>query len=69
MVNGAFARAQNIGKDKIDFEAPLTSLVWVCSILSIVVTFVASKWMLAPLGGGLWWNSRSSSRVARSPPP
>ena len=53
--NAAVARAQNIGKDKINFEAPLTSLVWVCSILSIVVTFVASRWLLAPLGGSLWW--------------
>jgi K(+)-stimulated pyrophosphate-energized sodium pump len=55
MANGAVARAQNIGKDKIDFEAPLTSLVWVCSILSIVITFVASKWLLAPLGGNIWF--------------
>jgi K(+)-stimulated pyrophosphate-energized sodium pump len=54
VVNGAIARAQNTGKDKIDFEAPLTSLVWICSILSIVVTFVASKWMLGGLGGNLW---------------
>ncbi len=28
-MNGAIARAQNTGKDKIDFEAPLTSLVWI----------------------------------------
>jgi len=55
LVNGAVARSQNTGKDKINFEAPLTSLVWVCSILSIVVTFVASKWLLAPLGGNLWF--------------
>ncbi len=55
MVNGAVARAQNTGKSKIDFEAPLTSLVWVCSILSIVITFVASKWLLAPLGGNIWF--------------
>ncbi len=53
--NAAVARAQNLGKDKIDFEAPLTSLVWVCSILSIVVTFVVSKWLLEPLGGNLWF--------------
>ncbi len=53
--NAAVARAQNIGKDKIDFEAPLTSLVWVCSILSIIVTFAASKWLLAPLGGNVWF--------------
>jgi len=55
LVNGAVARAQNMGKDKINFEAPLTSLVWVCSILSIVVTFAVSKWLLAPLGGNLWF--------------
>ena len=53
--NAAVARAQNIGKDKIDFEAPLTSLVWVCSILSILVTFAASKWLLTSLGGNLWF--------------
>jgi K(+)-stimulated pyrophosphate-energized sodium pump len=53
--NGAMARSQNRGKDKIDFEAPLTSLVWMTSLLSIVVTFLVSRWMLADLGAGLWW--------------
>ena len=56
VVNGAVARAGNLGKDKIDFEAPLTSLVWVCSILSIAVTFAASKWLLpASEFGNLWF--------------
>ena len=56
MVNGAMARAQNAGKDKINFEAPLTNLVWLTSILSIVVTFVVSHVDARPaLGGGLWW--------------
>jgi len=55
VVNAAVARGQNAGKDKINFEAPLTSLVWVCSLFSIVVTFVASKWMLSSLGGNLWF--------------
>jgi K(+)-stimulated pyrophosphate-energized sodium pump len=56
VVNGAVARAANTGKDKIDFEAPLTSLVWVCSILSIAVTFGASKWLLpASQFGNLWF--------------
>jgi K(+)-stimulated pyrophosphate-energized sodium pump len=54
-VNGSIARSQNQGKDKIDFEAPLTSLVWTTSLLSIVVTFVVSRWMLADFAGGLWW--------------
>ena len=35
-------RSQNANKDKINFEAPLTSLVWLTSLLSIVVTFVVS---------------------------
>ncbi|TMQ73754.1 MAG: sodium-translocating pyrophosphatase [Candidatus Eisenbacteria bacterium] len=54
-VNGAMARSQNRGKDKINFEDPLTSLVWMTSLLSIVVTFAVSRWMLADLGQGLWW--------------
>ncbi len=54
-VNGAVFRAQNANKAKIDFEAPLTSLVWLTSLLSIAVTFVVSKWMLTDLGDGLWW--------------
>ena len=54
-VNGAVARSQNQGKDQIEFEAPLTSLVWLTSILSIAVTYVVSYWMLADLGQGLWW--------------
>jgi K(+)-stimulated pyrophosphate-energized sodium pump len=55
LVNRAIARAQNAGKSEIDFEAPLTSLVWITSILSIVVTFLVSYWMLADLGQGLWF--------------
>lgn len=39
---------------KFDFEAPLTHLVWITSILSIIMTFSVSKWLLAPLGGDLW---------------
>ncbi len=39
---------------KFDFEDPLTNLVWTTSILSIIMTFSVSKWLLAPLGGNLW---------------
>ena len=57
LVNASVARAQNSGKDKINFEQPLTNLVWITSILSIVVTYAASKWLLpdATFGNGLWW--------------
>jgi K(+)-stimulated pyrophosphate-energized sodium pump len=54
-VNGSVFRSQNANKDRINFEAPLTSLVWLTSILSIIVTFAVSQWMLGGLGGGLWW--------------
>jgi K(+)-stimulated pyrophosphate-energized sodium pump len=55
LVNRAIARAQNQGKAKINFETPLTMLVWLTSIVSIVVTFGASKLLLGDFSGGLWW--------------
>jgi K(+)-stimulated pyrophosphate-energized sodium pump len=57
-VNHAIARSQNAGKAKIDFEAPLTSLVWITSLLSIAVTFAVSYLILGHLDAvapGLWW--------------
>lgn len=43
-------------KQKINFEAPLTWLVWLTSFLSIGLTFVVSHAMIADLGNGaLWW--------------
>lgn len=42
------------GKDDLDFEAPLTHLVWITSLVSIGVTFAASKWLIADLPGNLW---------------
>jgi K(+)-stimulated pyrophosphate-energized sodium pump len=44
-------------KDDFDFEAPLTHLVWLTSIVSIVVTFIASYALLAWIPGmeALWW--------------
>jgi len=41
-------------KDDIDFERPLTNLVWITSILSIIVTFIASYVMIGDLGHDLW---------------
>ena len=48
-INGAITNARYGGKDDIDFEKPLTSLVWITSALSIVVTFVASYVMIPEL--------------------
>lgn len=40
---------------KFNFEAPLTCLVWLTSIVSIIVTFVVSEAMLGQMADGLWW--------------
>ena len=45
-INGAIAKARYSKADDIDFEKPLTSLVWITSILSICGTFIASYFIL-----------------------
>ena len=45
-INGAIAKAKYNRADDINFEAPLTSLVWITSILSICGTFLASYFIL-----------------------
>jgi K(+)-stimulated pyrophosphate-energized sodium pump len=40
----------------MNFEAPLTSLVWLTSLVSVVLTYVLSYLLIADLGDGtLWW--------------
>src|SRR5262245_23229605 len=57
LINGAIAKARYENADKMNFEAPLTFLVWLTSILSVVLTFIVSKGMIPSLGGDstLWW--------------
>src|SRR5712664_575408 len=56
LVNEAFAKARYATAAKMSFEAPLTSLVWVTSIVSVVLTYAASWVMIPDLGdGSLWW--------------
>ena len=45
-INGAIARAKYKNADDMNFEQPLTSLVWITSILSICGTFLASYFIL-----------------------
>ena len=59
-LNGAIARARYADSDEMDFEAPLTSLVWITSIVSIVLTFIVTYYMIPTLGDGtLWWKLAS----------
>jgi K(+)-stimulated pyrophosphate-energized sodium pump len=55
-VNEAAAKARYSAVDKMNFEAPLTTLVWLTSIVSVVITYLASYFLIADLGdGSLWW--------------
>ena len=55
-VNEAIAK-RSYGDTDFDFEKPLTSLVWITSIVSIVLTFACSSFLLAGNGvsANLWW--------------
>ena len=56
-INEAFAKARYGNADKMNFEAPLTSLVWLTSILSVAVTYAVSYVLIPTLGGdtSMWW--------------
>jgi K(+)-stimulated pyrophosphate-energized sodium pump len=56
-VNGAIAKARYADAGEMNFEAPLTSLVWITSIVSIVATYIVSYLIIPVLGGDgrLWW--------------
>ncbi|MDX2033448.1 MAG: sodium-translocating pyrophosphatase [Blastocatellia bacterium] len=55
-INEAVAKARYGKADKMNFEKPLTTLVIITSVVSIVLTFVVSKLMIPDLGGNadLW---------------
>ncbi|MDR1168839.1 MAG: sodium-translocating pyrophosphatase [Heliobacteriaceae bacterium] len=53
-VNGLVDKFYAAKAEKFDFEQPLTNLVWLTSILSIIMTFSVSYKLLAPVGGNLW---------------
>ena len=56
-VNETVAQGRYGNADKMNFEAPLTSLVWLTSIVSLVLTFIVSKMLIPNIGGDdtLWW--------------
>src|SRR5579872_1749058 len=60
-VNEAIAKAKYGNSSKFNFEAPLTFLVWLTSIVSIALTYLVSYFMIPDLGGdtSLWWKLSS----------
>src|SRR5207249_4523734 len=59
-LNESFAKSRYLDVDKMNFEAPLTSLVWLTSIVSVVITYIVSFLLIPDLGDGtLWWKLSS----------
>ena len=55
-INETIVKGSSGTADKMNFEKPLTQLVWVTSIVSIISTFIASFLLIKELGDGtLWW--------------
>ena len=56
-INEAIAKARYQNAARFNFEAPLTFLVWLTSLVSIALTYVVSAFIIPELGGdtSLWW--------------
>ncbi len=57
ILNGVIAKQRYGNTESMNFEAPLTSLVWLTSVVSIVLTYIVSYATISDLGGdhSLWW--------------
>jgi len=56
LINEAVAKARYVNADNMNYEAPLTSLVWLTSLVSVALTYLVSYMLLPDLGdGSLWW--------------
>ena len=56
LVNEVIAKARYQNAQKMNFEAPLTFLVWLTSLISVGITYLASYFLVGDLGdGSLWW--------------
>lgn len=53
-INNAISKAKYSKTEDLDFEQPLTTLIWIASILSIAITYAVSYFQLSHLGGSLW---------------
>jgi K(+)-stimulated pyrophosphate-energized sodium pump len=56
-INGAIAKARYASANEMNFETPLTSLVWITSLVSIALTYGISSRIIPTLGGDptQWW--------------
>ncbi len=58
-INQGIATAKYRNSLKFNFEVPLTALIWITSIISIIATYIASYFMLKEMPNGLWWKLAS----------
>ncbi len=60
-INSAIAKARYGNANEMNFETPLTSLVWITSIVSIIFTYIVSYYIIPSLGGDTsqWWKLRN----------
>jgi len=60
LINGLIAKGRYANAQKMNFEAPLTWLVWLTSLVSVVLTYLLSYMLIPNLGdGSLWWKLSS----------
>lgn len=56
MINQTVAGIRYREAAKMNYEAPLTSLVWLTSVISVLITYIATYMLISDLGDGtLWW--------------
>ncbi|HEX3762704.1 MAG TPA: sodium-translocating pyrophosphatase [Kofleriaceae bacterium] len=59
VINGVLTKSRYANADKMDFEHPLTNLVWLTSLISVALTFIMSYLLIgkgdSTLPFGLWW--------------
>ena len=53
--NAALAKMKYSNADEMNFEKPLITLVWLTSIVSIILTYIASYFLISTLGDGTMW--------------
>jgi K(+)-stimulated pyrophosphate-energized sodium pump len=59
-INAFIAKARYADKQEMNFETPLTSLVWITSLVSIALTYIASYLLIPAIGdGSIWWKLAS----------
>lgn len=54
-VNHVFTKSRHVNSPEMDFERPLSNLVWLTSSVCIVFTFLISYAMVSDLSNGMWW--------------